>query len=105
LSSPLGTGGFVSSTASVSGSDVGDEEQKRARFLPDLGDGRAARNETAPARGLARVSGEDEDGRRRAQEANAILAAAIIPVPCRCGAAGDRGDTTGGLLPGMISPV
>lgn len=56
-----------------------DDEQKSAMLLVDLAadDGCAGKNE--PARFLARMRADGEEGRRRAQEVNAILAAAIIP--------------------------
>ena len=88
--SPPGADGFVSSaaacgdggaTAASAGEGV-EEEQKSARFREDLaaadGDGAGAKNETAPARALTKARVEGEDGSKRAQEANAILAAASI---------------------------
>jgi len=90
FSSPPGADGFASSAAACGGggataASVGEgieEEQKSARFREDLaaadGDGAGAKNETAPARALTKARVEGEDGSKRAQEANAILAAASI---------------------------
>lgn len=81
--------GGGATAASAGGGD--DEEQKSARLREDLaaadGDGGGTRKETAPARALTEVSVEGEDGSRRAQEADAILAAASIP-EARVGAVG-----------------
>jgi hypothetical protein len=83
-SAVAGAGFLASSTAAAGGGGVvaasdgeidGDDEQKSATLLVDL----AAGGKNEPARFRARMRGDDEEGRKRAQEAYAIPAADIIP--------------------------
>jgi hypothetical protein len=63
--------------AALDGEIDGDDEQKSATLLVDL----AAGGKSEPARFRARMRGNVEEGRRRAQQAYATLAADIIPAP------------------------
>jgi hypothetical protein len=74
--------------AASDGEMDGDEEQKSAMLLVDLS--AAAKSELAPARFLVRMSGDEDEGRRRVQGANATLAPAIIPAPALVRGGGRR---------------
>jgi hypothetical protein len=60
--------------AASDGEIDGDDEQKSATLLVDL----AAGGKNEPARFRARMRGDDEEGRKRAQEAYAIMYAVQV---------------------------